>query len=215
MPYKIKHRGSGYKVTTPNHPQGFSKHPLSKSKATAQLRAIKMNTNEELAEQVVDVLLDEVKIDPEELRKGAKDEEEEHDMPPKLARKTARQHLTRVDPHYYTKTEKCLGESQSCECTDPGCPVCGGKCNRTAQVNMNRADMADESGVFFCRQCAGDAADAGVFGPHSVKRFIRYHGRTPRLKTAPKADIMPGGSLGTVGGTTGCGGGISGMGAGL
>lgn len=50
MPYKIKHRGSGFKVTTPNHPQGFSKHPLSKKKAVAQLRAIKMNTNECLAE---------------------------------------------------------------------------------------------------------------------------------------------------------------------
>lgn len=46
MPYKIKHRGSGFKVTTPNHPQGFSKHPMSKNKAVAQLRAIKMNTNE-------------------------------------------------------------------------------------------------------------------------------------------------------------------------
>ena len=58
MPYKIRRRGSGYKVTTPNHPHGFSKHPMSKRKAIAQLRAIKMHTNENLAEHVVNLLLD-------------------------------------------------------------------------------------------------------------------------------------------------------------
>jgi hypothetical protein len=47
---------------------------------------------------------------------------------------------------------------------------------------------------------------------------LRRAGLAPELvgwkpKTKPKADIMPGGSLGTVGGTTG--GGISGIGGGL
>lgn len=65
MPYKIRHRGSGYKVTTPNHPQGFSKHPMSKQKAVAQLRAIKMNTDESLAERIVNVLLNENEEDGE------------------------------------------------------------------------------------------------------------------------------------------------------
>ena len=57
---------------------------------------------------IVKALLGETKIDPAELAKGTKDEEEEHDMAPPKARKTALQHLRRVDPHYYTKTEKCL-----------------------------------------------------------------------------------------------------------
>lgn len=51
------------------------------------------------------------KIDPKELAKGVADEREEHDMPLAKARKTARQHLTRVDPHYYSKVEKALGEA--------------------------------------------------------------------------------------------------------
>ena len=58
MPYKLQHRGSGYKVTTPNHPQGFSKKPLPKKKAIAQLRAIKMNSDESLAERIVARLLE-------------------------------------------------------------------------------------------------------------------------------------------------------------
>lgn len=56
---------------------------------------------------MVDLILDG-EIDPKELAKGTRDEEKEHDMSPAKARKTARQHLTRVDPKYYTKTEKCL-----------------------------------------------------------------------------------------------------------
>jgi hypothetical protein len=58
MPYKVRHTGSGFKVTTPNHPQGFSKKPLPKKRALAQLAAIKMNTNESLPEQIVASLLD-------------------------------------------------------------------------------------------------------------------------------------------------------------
>jgi hypothetical protein len=53
MPYKIQHRGSGFKVTTPNHPGGFSKHSLSKKKAVAQLRAIKMHAHESWVEAVI------------------------------------------------------------------------------------------------------------------------------------------------------------------
>ena len=46
MPYKVSKRGGGFKVTTPNHPHGFSKKPMSKKKAGKQLAAIKMHTNE-------------------------------------------------------------------------------------------------------------------------------------------------------------------------
>ena len=59
------------------------------------------------AKELANLLLDGV-IDPKELSKGTRDEEEEHDMRPAKAKKTALQHLTLVDPHYYTKTEKCL-----------------------------------------------------------------------------------------------------------
>lgn len=47
MPYKITKKGSGYKVTTPGHPQGFSKAPQSKQQAIKQMIAIKMNTGED------------------------------------------------------------------------------------------------------------------------------------------------------------------------
>lgn len=47
MPYKISKSGGGYKVTTPNHPHGFSKKPQSHEQASAQLRAIMANTKEQ------------------------------------------------------------------------------------------------------------------------------------------------------------------------
>ena len=46
MPYHINKSGSGYKVTSAKHPQGFSKKPLSKKKAEKQRAAIHANTNE-------------------------------------------------------------------------------------------------------------------------------------------------------------------------
>lgn len=46
MPYKIKKKGSGYRVTSPNHPHGFSKHSMTKKRAKKQLAAIMANTNE-------------------------------------------------------------------------------------------------------------------------------------------------------------------------
>jgi hypothetical protein len=61
----------------------------------------------ETAIRIVNFILDN-KLDPAELLKGTKDEEKEHDMSPAKARKTASQHLRRVDPRYYTKTERCL-----------------------------------------------------------------------------------------------------------
>jgi hypothetical protein len=44
MPYEVKKRGPGYKVTSPNHPQGFSKKPMTLREAKLQLRAIYMHT---------------------------------------------------------------------------------------------------------------------------------------------------------------------------
>ncbi len=50
MPYKIKKKEGGYKVTTPNHPEGFSKKPQSKEGAIKQMVAIKENSGEEKGE---------------------------------------------------------------------------------------------------------------------------------------------------------------------
>ena len=46
MPYKVKKSGDGFKVTSPNHPDGFSRKPQSKKQAEAQRRAIEANDGE-------------------------------------------------------------------------------------------------------------------------------------------------------------------------
>ena len=47
MPYHVTKRGKGFKVTSPNHPGGFSKKPLTKKMARRQQCAIYANTKEE------------------------------------------------------------------------------------------------------------------------------------------------------------------------
>lgn len=42
-------------------------------------------------------------VDKKELTKGEKEEAEEHGFSKKIAKKTALDHLTKKDPHYYTK----------------------------------------------------------------------------------------------------------------
>lgn len=44
MPYSLKKIKQGYKVVSPNHPQGFSKKKMTLRMAKMQLRAIMMNT---------------------------------------------------------------------------------------------------------------------------------------------------------------------------
>jgi hypothetical protein len=53
-----------------------------------------------------------------------------------------------------------------CECSDPGC-WCNGHCARAALILLYRVDMNDESGVYFCEQCADDALDSGLFSHES------------------------------------------------
>lgn len=72
--------------------------------------------NQGLIESLTDRLLEAEpagsgKLDPEELKKGTADEQEEHNMPKSKAAKTAEQHLRKVDKRYYSTVEKCLGES--------------------------------------------------------------------------------------------------------
>jgi hypothetical protein len=50
-----------------------------------------------------------------------------------------------------------------CECSDPGCPVCQGKCTKSAVTNLRRVDMEDVTGTMFCHNCASDALASGVF----------------------------------------------------
>jgi len=56
MPYSIKRSGSGFKVHSPN--RAFSKKPLSKKKAQAQMRAIYANTGGESLEQRLSAIFD-------------------------------------------------------------------------------------------------------------------------------------------------------------
>jgi hypothetical protein len=46
MPYKVAKSGSGYKVKNKDTGKTYSKKPLSKKRAEAQMRAIYANTNE-------------------------------------------------------------------------------------------------------------------------------------------------------------------------
>lgn len=46
MPYKISKVKGGYKATSPNHPQGFSKKPQTKKEAAIQKWIIEKNTGE-------------------------------------------------------------------------------------------------------------------------------------------------------------------------
>jgi len=50
-----------------------------------------------------------------------------------------------------------------CECGDPGCPVCHGKCRKPARTTVYRSDMEDEMGTPMCEGCAADCVESGVF----------------------------------------------------
>lgn len=52
MPYKVEKKGVGFKVTSPNHPAGFSKHTQTKGQAEAQERAILANAKPEGGKRV-------------------------------------------------------------------------------------------------------------------------------------------------------------------
>jgi len=50
-----------------------------------------------------------------------------------------------------------------CECSDPGCPHCQGKCDEGATNILYRCDMDDETGTVMCEKCADDALEGGLF----------------------------------------------------
>ena len=45
MPYHVTPKDGGFKVTSKNHPNGFSKRPLSKTRARKQQAAIYANAD--------------------------------------------------------------------------------------------------------------------------------------------------------------------------
>jgi hypothetical protein len=56
-------------------------------------------------------------------------------------------------------------EESPCECGDSGCSVHEGseECPNPGTVLLRRTDMEDESGSYFCQECAEDAMESGVF----------------------------------------------------
>ena len=57
-----------------------------------------------------------------------------------------------------------------CECADPGCPACRGKCKHRATNIAFRVDMEDRTGTPMCSACASDALDSGVFRTRAIIR---------------------------------------------
>ncbi len=58
-----------------------------------------------------------------------------------------------------------------CECSDPECPVCHGKCENAPEMCLSRVDMEDKTGTLFCEGCGDDAFESGIF-KHNVKAWI-------------------------------------------
>lgn len=54
-------------------------------------------------------------------------------------------------------------KNAKCECSDPGCPVCRGKCVEKAKTVLCRVDMEDRTGTAMCEGCASDAMTSGLF----------------------------------------------------
>ena len=50
-----------------------------------------------------------------------------------------------------------------CECSDPGCPCCGGSCRKAMVTTVYRVDMDDDTGTGMCERCCEDALESGVF----------------------------------------------------
>jgi hypothetical protein len=56
------------------------------------------------------------------------------------------------------------GKEVLCECSDPLCPVHKGKeCANKAQMELIRIDFEGQPKCYFCKRCAEDALQSGVF----------------------------------------------------
>lgn len=70
-------------------------------------------------------------------------------------------------PSFVAEVEKERGAR--CECSDPGCGSCSGKCKERATERLRRVDMAGTPECAFCEGCADDAFESGVFSSIDVK----------------------------------------------
>lgn len=61
-----------------------------------------------------------------------------------------------------------------CECKDPGCPFCGGECQRKGTDHLYRIDQEDREGVLFCVGCATDALAYDVFREATISEKIKH-----------------------------------------
>jgi hypothetical protein len=93
-----------------------------------------------------------------------------------------------------------LLEAATCECADPACPACGGRCQNRASTNLKRIDMDDLTGTMFCSACAEDALSSGLF----ARNISGYVTGSRHASARPKASFYP-----SDGGSGGGGGGIS------
>ena len=56
-----------------------------------------------------------------------------------------------------------------CQCSDPMCPVCSGKCAQVATQMLCRVDMSDAYDLPMCDGCADDALESGVFDTKTLE----------------------------------------------
>jgi len=56
-----------------------------------------------------------------------------------------------------------------CECADPACPICLGRCKREAEECLFRIDTLDVTGTCMCEECAADALASGVYTTHDLE----------------------------------------------
>lgn len=68
----------------------------------------------------------------------------------------------------------------NCECSDPGCPECRGKCPKKARICLVRIDMEDKTGTLFCNPCGQDALESGLFR-EDIGAWIRATRKTPPI----------------------------------
>lgn len=81
---------------------------------------------------------------------------------------------------------------QFCECGDPGCPICHGKCRKPARTTVYRSDMEDETGTPMCEGCAADCMDSGLFYTKESTSYQVVNALISDDKARSAADIIEG-----------------------
>ena len=53
--------------------------------------------------------------------------------------------------------------SSACQCYDPQCPECHGRCRNGPTSVLYRIDLEDETGTPMCELCAADSLESGLY----------------------------------------------------